>query len=382
MGYEVLDAGDADAPPGALGGPPRMPDDVGIVPLEPDETWQREEAPKRERAPWPQRWRSRPTWLGGHGSAAADSDRATDRDRDRATDSRPRWASPRPVAAALAAALLLGVLAGSLFTRRHERALQAEAARDQAIVTAEVVDVRTVRERRRVVATVTLRLRNLGPLPLDLATTGDGGRVTAERRVVRPAAGADDVVPAGGTLLAEVVQSLDCNGGRQGWPEVPVRAASGRVHGVRPDEQQSVGAPSDYCRSLDDTSLMVTLEGTLQRPVVRVVNAADRPVSVFVSTAGAPGGDLVSVSARASGPQVVRPQQLVDVPLVIRVSRCEQDLSERSGAQSANSYLEVQAVTVGDDGQELPPDDEAAAEGGQGVDLSGVVGAALERACH
>jgi hypothetical protein len=273
----------------------------------------------------------------------------------------------------VASALVVGLIAGGLFTRQHERAVQAEADRGVAMVTGELASLDDGGRTYDRTLSLTVRLLNLGPLPVSLVTTGPAARPTPEAPRVRVSIGSNPQVRAGGTLLASVTARMDCDSGHPAWPRVQVRSGNGQVHDVRLLESGMLaGSPEGYCSMIEQSSrtpLAAELVGSLSRPVVRVTNPSRQSAQVLPVLNEATDM-LVAASFRPAGPQEVAAGQTRSFAMDVRVARCETDVAQRTQAQSSNSYLEVRVLSTGNGSPDAT-----------GVDVGAVIGAHLERAC-
>lgn len=354
MGYEVLDAGGAAS-------------SVPSSPLPPSEVVALDDLPPAPSELDP----PRPPRRGGVGS------------RPTPAWHRPGWqlrSVPRTTWALVAVFAVVGAAAGSWWTERYGDQVRQARARGtvQAFATVESVDPLVTGQ--GTVVDYTIRVINLGTLPLTVRLSPTEGEPSSGAPLVSMISGRPVVAP-GGDGLVKVRAPLDCSSdSSEAMPSfaVPVTSADGTRQTVALRESTGPGVgvtPRDLCGSmLGMQNLDVSLTGTLDRPAVVLRNTFDRPLLVTLD----PGSPLTQASSQVVSmttvprlPVVVPASGTTTLQLAIRAAQCRQDLSERL-LMGGYGYLQFQGEPpgVGTDGVN------------GGVDVSPLVGAAMARACQ
>lgn len=271
----------------------------------------------------------------------------------------------------LVTVLVTGLVAGSAWAGHvHDRQRAAERSATLA-VTALADSWTRVPWTRRPVADVVVRVVNTGPLPVDVVGSTLGDRPRSTRPYVRPLV--DGLrVARGDELSISVLQRLDCSSGVPVPLAVPVRTADGVVHQV-PVRRGGPGqlVPSQVCdEARPDLGVTARLTGSLRDPVVELRNPSSGTVLVTVETPGK--GRPVQVSTTPPVPVDVEPDATLRVGLSVRAPTCVRDAAVVQAA--GNLTLEARSLpTMG-----------APAPQSQSVrlDVSALVGAAMQRACR
>jgi hypothetical protein len=353
MGYEVLDVGPPGPPPGGSGPDAQLAGSGGGVPGSPHpaaepEVVDLDELPDPVPPPDP----SPPSRLAGP------------------TAVRVRTAVV--LAVVLAAGLVTGATwAGTVDRRERTAERQATLA-----VTALSDSWSRVRWIRRPVVDVVVRVVNTGPLPVDVVGSSFGDPPRPGGPYVR-SLGAGLRVGPGDELAVSMLQRLDCSSAVALTLELPIRTADGVVHqvAVRRGGPERL-LPRQVClEGTEDLGVTGTVEGTLRHPMVQLRNPASRPVTILEDplvplaqarpviirttprlplSIAAGGTRWLTLEVRASGcTNLVEAQAAAHLGLIA--------LSNVPGSGQGSSL----------DTQRQPVD----------VDLSAVVGAAVQRAC-
>lgn len=282
-----------------------------------------------------------------------------------------------PVVSAAVVLLLVGWgVGGSLATRHAEHVRAAERASRLAVV-ATVSSVDTVPGRQ--VADFTVRLQNAGPLPVSLVLSADADRPTTTTPVVRPLGGAA-VVPSGGTLSASLRLAVDCTGPQdvRAALRVPVRTADGVVHRVPVSDDGEAAGSGIYGGSACSRgfpSIDASVEGTLDRPVLRLRNTTDRPLLVRLDLDNSPfvaqTKNFSVLRLAPDLPQVVPAGRSVDLAVTLVPWSCPQGLSVILSSQVSPYIVLLSGY----------PGAGTLAQDRVGVDLSTLWGMALARTC-
>lgn len=338
MGYEVLDAGGARDG----GGAGLAPIDVVALDDLPDPAGPSGRPPGRPRIPpWARRAAARLTPV---------------------------------LAVVLVAALSLGLAGGAWFAHRRSVSVQEAAARSTVSAFALAVgfdgDVGTDEQ---TVGTVAVRVFNVGGRSLSIAAAqGVGALVDTASRVT--VITGDGLVQPGRDALVRVRVPVHCDAPTAVHLSVPVRSPDGTLHelpvrdtdqGVLTQVSQAVCARTE---PIDPVS--VQLVGTLSRPVLQVTNASDRPVTVGLAEGSAlmPTASMhLTLTPEPALPVTVPARGSRQVALRLQVRGCHRDLAALADGGAGYFGLQIQGP------EELNQ---------MGVDVSAIVGAALERACR
>jgi len=342
MGFEVLDVGTRQPPPVGSAWTGSHSADADVVDLD-----ALPEPPPDDDLPGP----GGPSWL------------------RRPTVTRGR------LALALVAVLVTGLVVGAAWAGRvHERERAVERSATLA-VTALADSWTRVPWTRRPVVDVVVRLVNTGPLPVDVVGSTLGDRPRTGRPYVRPLIGGLRVDP-GDELSISVLQRLDCSSTVPVSLAVPVRTADGVVHQV-PVRRGGVEGlvPQQACQEGQDLGVTVRLAGSLDRPVIELRNPSSGPVIVTVDPLvplGQARPVLVSTTPRL--PVDVDPGSR-RLALSIRAPACIADPAE---VQAAGDLALVARSLPSEASIGLP----APARQSLRLDVSALVGAAVQRACR
>src|SRR3954451_13218668 len=279
------------------------------------------------------------------------------------------------VAFSLVAVLVTGLVAGAAWAGRvHERERAAE--RSATLAVKALADSGTrVPWTRRPVVDVVVRLVNTGPLPVDVVGSTLGDRPRAGRPYVRPLLGGLRI-DEGDELAISVLQRLDCSSAVPMSLAVPVRTADGVVHRVpvrRGGAERLI--PTQACEAGQDLGVTVRLAGALDRPVIELRNPSSGPVVVTVDPL-VPLGQArpVLVSTTPKLPVDVEPGSR-RLALSIRAPAC---IADPAQLQAAGDLALVARSLPSEPSIGLT----SPARQSLHVDMSALVGAAVQRACH
>lgn len=278
-----------------------------------------------------------------------------------------------------------GLLAGSLLGGYvvHQNAVGAAQARDRSVVQAIAVaenQLASGLDGVRV-ATMTVRLSNFGPEPLQPVLSAEGHRpsraeplVDASRRPVLAAAA------HGGSTIVTVTVPLPCDSSL-GPVTLPVRTADQQVHllDVATPGSDALEQDRTMCFDPQQTHSFVSasLAGTVQRPFIRFTNSAAQARRVWLQT---PLSDLhpmpgVTITLSPSMPQDVEPMGALRLDIRVRVDRCIRDVTSFESAQLWLGFIDT------DIGRARPPDD-SDWQNVMGTSIGSVVTAAMLEACR
>jgi hypothetical protein len=357
MGYEVLDAdgsGRAVTPvPGAA---------AEVVALEdlPDPRAGLDEAPRPAR--------QAPVWLARRLPEVRRSQGAS-------TPSRP-W---RLLAGLCAACAVAGVIVGMVWSGHHASQVRLAEARGAVSAFATLVSANRVPTSQGPAADLSVRVYNVGSSPLKLVTTPRDARLTFTSPEVSISSGTDTVKPnTSETVTTRIL--LDCDKTDALQATVPVAPPDGTVHqlAVANDESQPLPVPAELCneRPGQYQTLDVNLGGTLAHPLLRLQNATTRDVTASWAFEGGSGGfgpdrRDVQLTSDPALPLILGPHEARTVALNVVVRSCGADkpLEEYTSLGFVNLHVQFT------DGWQEPD------YGADGVDLSAIVGAAVQRAC-
>jgi hypothetical protein len=346
MGYEVLDVGTPGAGSGVPGtdsgpGRPHRPDDPEVVNLD--------ALPEPPPAATPP-----PT---------------------------SRLLGPTALRARTAVVLLLvlaaGAVAGATWAGSMERKERAAERRATLAVTALADSWTRVRWIRRPVVDVVVRLVNTGPMPIEVVPSFFGDRPRRSAPFVR-ALGGGLTVPAGRELAVSVLQRLDCSSSVPLTLELPVRTPDGVVHQVRVRRGGSDRlVPAEVClEGVDELGVSATVAGSLRRPVLELRNPLTRPVTIlFDPMQPPPQAQQLSIDMAPRLPARIPPGETRRLALDVQTPSCSGDATVPQGAGKIN-LVALSEVPGAGQGSSLDTERQPLQ-----VDLSTLVGAALQRAC-
>ncbi|MGN6302674.1 MAG: hypothetical protein ACTHN8_16450, partial [Angustibacter sp.] len=278
------------------------------------------------------------------------------------------------LALVLVAALAAGVTTGAWFAHRRASAAKEAAARGavNAFALAVGFDSGAGGSDQRVAA-VAVRVFNVGSRPLSIAAAkGVGALVDTGSRVT--VITGDGVVRPERDALVRVRVPLRCDALEAISLSVPVRSQDGALHqlAVRDTDQGMLSqVPQALCAQSEQAEPMsVRLKGSLSDPALELTNSTDKPVTVSLDS-GSPltqsASQYLAVTTRPGLPVTVAPGATRRLALRLDVNGCHRDLSPL--ADGGLGYFGLRIDGAGDVSQ-------------MGVDLSALVGAALERSCH
>jgi hypothetical protein len=278
------------------------------------------------------------------------------------------------VAAALAVAVLTGLGAGTWVTHRRAEAAQEARARGVVSAFAVVAGVDTYPSDAGQVADFTLRVFNVGDRPVTVAVSDARRRGPTPEPVFSLVTG-DGTLRPGRDALVRARVTLDCDGLQALRLQVPVRSADGRLHDVPVRDDEHVGisqSPQALC-SRDEyvDPLPVRLTGSLRDPVLELTNSTEQPLTISLDS-GSPltqaSSEYLALTTRPALPLVIAPNSTRRLALQLAVQGCHRDLGPLSDGGLGYLGLRIEGN----------PDGVVQT----GVDLSALVGAALERSCR
>lgn len=278
------------------------------------------------------------------------------------------------LALVLVLALAAGAGAGAWAAHRRAAATQESAARGSVSAFALVVgfDSGASGAPGQVQLPVAVRVFNVGTRPLRIAAaTGPGALVDTSSRVT--VVTGDGVVRPGNDALVRVRVSLQCDAMQAVRVSVPVRSEDGTLHEVNArDSDQGLlsQTPQALCAQSSQVEPMsVRLKGTLAQPVLELVNGTDQPATVSLDS-GSPltqaASQYLSVTTKPALPVTVPAGATRRLTLRLDVQGCHRDLGPIADGGLGYFGLNI------DGAQDISQ---------LGVDVSALVGAALERSC-
>jgi hypothetical protein len=277
----------------------------------------------------------------------------------------------------LGTAALVGLVCGGLWAHHHSADQVAAERSGRLSAVAIVTQVDATRAQQ--VADYTVKIINAGPLPLQLVPSPQGSRPGLKRPVVRQLGGAV-VVPAGGSLSADVRLAVDCQSDTAPLETilVPLRTADGVVHQLPVTDQSGLdprGSIDSPCAQPDDPQLDAHLTGSVTHPVLSLRNLSDSDITVSLDLEHSPFIEQTTnfsvLRMRPQLPQVLGPGQVLQISLLLTPWSCPENLAAVADSQ-LSPYIVLRAG---------PPDTAPLIQEPIGVDLSTLWGAALARDC-
>lgn len=274
--------------------------------------------------------------------------------------------------------LAAGAVGGATWAsseQRRERAAEREAT---LAVTALADSWTRVRWIERPVVDVVVRLVNTGPLAVEVVGTSYGDPPRRGGLFVRELGGGLRVA-AGGELAVSVLKRIDCGSAVPLSLEIPVRTADGVVHQLPvrrggPDRL----IPRVVCeQTSEDLSVMAELTGSLQRPVIELRNPLPRPATILPDPAQPIGASrAITITTRPLLPLDLPSGAVRRVALEVRARACLRDSVDIQTAGHTN-LVALSEVPGSGQGSSLDTLRQPIP-----LDLSAVVGAAVQRACE
>jgi hypothetical protein len=360
VGYEVIDEQGpvASGPPPAV--PPSAPPPSGLA------------APLRPASP------AEPYDLGELEPVELATSARPGRDpwsRLRSTDLERLMRVPGVVAGA---GLVLGAVLGGYVVHQHAAGVAQAQERSQvnAIAVAENQLANGINGVR--MATLTVRLTNFGPRPLEPVLSDASHRATQGDPLVEASTPNARATPGGSTLVTMTVP-LPCDE-RLGTLLLPVRTVDRQVHQLEVRSPQSDVLREDrtMCADPEPTHSYVTatLVGTPERPLLRFTNQADQARRVWLQSNLASLVPMPGVTIRLSPslPHDIDPQGMFHLRISVHVDRCIRDVGSYEQAQVWLGFLDT------DIGRHDPPTD-ADWQNVMGASIGSVVTAAMLKAC-
>ncbi len=351
MGYEVLDA---DGAANTLSGAPHPPTDV--VALDDLPAPRTEPSPRASRTRLPRRDRT-PT-----GPA-----RRLGLDR-LAHTSRLAWLL-------VAAALVVGVAAGSWWTAKHGADVRRAAARSTVTAFATTLEVNPVLGDAGQMADIRIRVFNLGSQPLRILASPSSDQPSVARPLISVVTGTGTVAPGKDAIAAARVP-LDCQSDQPLQVRLPVASPDGTPRQLTlttPQDSVAESMQRDLCFVQGVVPFEASLSGTLDRTRLDLRNNSDEPITVSLDS-GSPltqdASTFLSLTTVPKLPVTVPPKTTRRLALAVTAEVCRSDiqtLTENGGF----GYLSFQTESRGviRDGSSV------------GVDASPLVGAAIAKAC-
>ncbi|MGN6613303.1 MAG: hypothetical protein ACTHLJ_16165 [Angustibacter sp.] len=280
------------------------------------------------------------------------------------------------LALVLVAALAAGGATGAWVSHERAAAAQDNAARGavNAFALAVGLDNGASSGTGKTQVPVAVRIFNVGSRPLTIAAAkGVGALVDTGSRVT--VVTGDGVVRPGRDALVRVRATLDCDAMESLKLSVPVRSEDGTLHQltVRDSDQGMLSqTPQAVCNQETGVEPMsVQLKGTLREPVLEITNGTGQPATVSLDS-GSPltqgASQFLAITTRPALPVTVAPGATRRLALRLDVNGCHRDLTPLADG-SGQSYIALRVDGAGGVTQ-------------MGVDLSTLVGAALERSCR
>jgi hypothetical protein len=280
-------------------------------------------------------------------------------------------------------ALLVGAIVGGYVVHQHNvgKAAAQERSVLQAVAVAENQMASGVNGVR--VATLTVRLTNFGPEPIQPVLSDDGHTPSQVSPLVQASTEHPEAEAKGGDAMVTITVPLACDQ-ELGDLLLPVRTVDHRVHQVSVHSPDSAALQQDrtMCNDggIDEPTLVeASLSGDLDNPYVVIRNKATQARRIWLGEPG-PGGSIVgprgvTIRLEPKLPQDVEGNGTLRLKLVVTASRCERDVA---ALEQANTWIAFQDTHIGMGVQ--PPLD--GYRGYIGVGLSSLITNAFVRACH
>jgi hypothetical protein len=279
------------------------------------------------------------------------------------------------LAIVLVAALAAGIATGAWFSHRRAVATQESAARAgvNAFALAVGLDSGANAEPGKEQIAVAVRIFNVGHRPFSVAAAKGGGALVDTGSRVTVITG-DGVVRPDRDALVRVRVPLHCDAMEAIKLSVPVRSEDGSLHQltVRDTDQGLLSqTPQAICAQSSGVEPMsVQVKGTLDQPLLELTNSSEQPVTVSLDS-GSPltqmASQYLSVTTKPALPVSVAAGATRRLSLRLDVEGCHRDLGRL--ADGGVGYFSLNLDSPNEMSQ-------------MGVDLSALVGAALERSCH
>lgn len=273
----------------------------------------------------------------------------------------------RRAVAVVVVSLAVGALGGAVLAARHLDQRRLAAARTELSVLASTTNFATVPNGEAGWGELTAQLTNFGPRPIAVVTrTGQSGPTVVME------SGSSTVGPRAQASV-RLLLPVDCAEPFAERPTVPVRTEDGRRHEVPIDLRGTFGDSSlrdAVCGGVQNV-LSAELAGQLARPVLVVTNVGKQDLRISLSGSIGFAGEAdanrdVVLETVPRTPLRLEAGASVDLALTITVRECPADIADVS---SGNGYVSVDGVQA------------SGAQSGAGVDVSTLIGAALNRAC-
>lgn len=274
---------------------------------------------------------------------------------------------------------IAGITIGALWANYHNGQVREQDRRSTVTAVAAVDSVNSYPMGQNRVADFAISVVNAGPLPLELVMSPDGAQPTRSTPVLRMLSG-DSKVPSGGEMRVLARLGIDCSSTDVVRLQLPVRTVNGSVRQLpvlsSPQQSARVTGRTLCVTGQQEELVSSRLIGTVDLPVLRLQNNTDLPVLVSLNS-GSPltqsSSAYLSLTTRPSLPVTVPAQQVRELALRIDVQGCRRDLSALEGI----GYLSLNTEPVG--GGSVPTT--GFPSHGGGVDVSPLIGAAVQRSC-
>lgn len=280
------------------------------------------------------------------------------------------------------ATLVVGGLAGGFLMHQHN--VSANAARDGSTVSAvAVVENQLVGGRDGIrTATLSVRLRNLGPRQLTVRTSPPGAMPRRDEPLVSATA-SQAIAPAGGDTMVLVEVPVPCDADLPAIT-LPVRTVDGTVHHVAVEAPQTRDIlESDRTMCQDSSNdyqpvIRADLRGSLQHPVVELLNTTGQPRRVWQYDEGVNPDSPVKITFIPALPQRIGANATLTLKVRVSADRCVTDLGalDRAGQSSWINLTDTDPDT------DVAPTTISDYNHSTGVGLSTLVTGALIAACR
>ncbi|GAB3693480.1 hypothetical protein [Angustibacter aerolatus] len=297
----------------------------------------------------------------------------------RQVDPRGWWAAlrtHRTSVAAVLVALLLGASVGSALANRHARSEQEARLRSTLAVTALSQSYTLSPAVGGLSVDVVVQAFNAGPRVVDVVESPRGSRPEAGRPVVETFGGTARMQP-GEQIAMSVRTLLDCSDREELQLRLPLRTQDGVVRptAVRRGQTERL-VPRDLCRAdRPGREPTIDLRGSLDRPQLLISNPSDLAVTVFLDSSSPQtlaSSEVVSFSTRPALPLRVGAHEDRQLAVTVKGGTCTRDLD--SVLQGGGGVLVLVVESA-------PRAGSTGLRSSMGVDLTALVGAALERDC-
>jgi hypothetical protein len=278
------------------------------------------------------------------------------------------------------AGLLVGALLGGYVVHQHAQGeVQAqERSTVSAVAEAENQLANGINGVR--MATLTVRLTNFGPRPLEPVLSARSQEPSRTQPLIEASTPHPRAAEDGGSTLVTMTVPLPCDE-QLGALLLPVRTVDNRVHQleVRTPDSEVLEQDRTMCGRVEQTHSYVTatLVGTPERPIIRFSNQAAQARRLWLqspkdSLVPMPG---VTIRLSPSLPRDIDPEGTFHLRITVHVNRCINDVSMYEQAQVWLGFLDTNI------GRNEPPGD-SDWQNVMGTSIGSVVTAAMLKACE